>query len=471
MTIRLRLALLFTVATLVLSGGGGLLFVNRLQAGLENSLDVTLSARADGIISSLRPGASSDAGTRLSNANGIYAQLLSPDGTLLDSSRGVNDRPLITPHQAATAARTPLVANTTVRISAPGDSGPEPMRLLATPTRSRGVILAVVISRDVVDKAVRRAIHQLVVLGLIVVLLASSGSWFLTRAALRPVERMRRQAADLHARDAGAGLAIPRTRDEIARLAETLNGLLDRLHSALARERAFVADAGHELRTPLTVLMGELELARRPGRTAAELADTVQIASEETERLVRVTDDLLLLATAADSPQARFERFDLAALAQAAIQSATPRALARGATIVRRAAGPVEVLGDPDRIRRAIDNLLANALRYSPAGSTVTVGIDTDVHGGVQLTVADQGPGFPAEFLSIAFERFTRADGARARPAQAAADLGGTGLGLAIVRSVMSAHQGTATAANRTEGGAVVTLRWPHPTSEARNAD
>jgi len=131
------------------------------------------------------------------------------------------------------------------------------------------------------------------------VLAAGLAAWVLAGAALRPVERMRRQVADITDQDRDVQLAVPGTRDEIARLAVTVNGLLTRLQHALERERGFVADAGHELRTPLAILRAELELAARPGRSREQLASAMVSAVQETDRLARLAEDLLLLARAA----------------------------------------------------------------------------------------------------------------------------------------------------------------------------
>ena len=463
MPIRLRLALLFTAATLVLLTAGGFLFIGRLRAGLEHSLDVTLRTHADSLISQLGNGGGDfqDNGqTRLAPSLGTYAQVLTARGTVLESSDGLARTPLLTPGQAAAAAKGELVANATVTLSAAGESGPDHMRLFAAPTDQAGVVVAVVTSRDAVDEAVAGSSSKLLILGAIALLLAGPGSWLLTRAALRPVERMRSQAADLQEHDASGGLAVPRTHDEIARLAETLNGLLGRLHAAVSRERAFVADAGHELRTPLTVLQGELELARRPGRSRAELAAAIDVAAEETDRLVRLAEDLLVLGHDVKWSLPRARQFDLTDLARAATHAVTSGAAIRDVEITLSAPKTLHVVGDPDRIRQAIDNLLTNALRHSPAGGTVTVSLEMDGEF-AQFTVIDEGPGFAPEFIPVAFERFTRGDHARSRSTAAAADPGGNGLGLAIVRAVMAAHHGTAAAANVPNGGARVTLRWP----------
>jgi hypothetical protein len=172
----------------------------------------------------------------------------------------------------------------------------------------------------------------------------------------------------------------------------------------------------------------------------------VEVAAEQTERLIRLAEDLLVLDR--DEREApRLARFDLVELAEQARQAAPAR--------------PAPVSGDPDRIRRALDNVLVNALRFSPDGGQIRIAAGV-VDGHAELTVTDQGPGFPPDFLPVAFERFRRHDPARTRIEQEGAEQASTGLGLAIVRSVMRAHSGTATAANLEDSsGARVTLRWP----------
>ncbi len=467
MPIRLRLALAFTAASLVLLCVGGVLFIDRLRSGLEHSLDVSLRSHADSLISQL--GNFQDNGqTRLAPSLGSYAQVLTVRGAVLESSDGLPPTPLLTPAQAAAAAKGAIVTNSTVTLNAAGENGPAAMRLFAAPTDQAGVLVVVITSRDTIDAAVARSTWQLVILGAIALLLVGPGSWLLTRAALRPVERMRVQAAALQEDDAGSGVAVPRTRDEIARLAETLNGLLGRLHAAVTRERAFVADAGHELRTPLAVLQGELELARRPGRSRAELAATIDVAAEETDRLVRLAEDLLVLGHGTESPGLRVRGFDLAELAHTAIQAAASSAAAKQVQITSSGPRTLHVVGDPDRIRQAIDNLLTNAVRHSPPRATVTLTHQLDGEC-AQLTVTDQGPGFTPEFIPVAFERFTRTDPSRNRKLVGAADdSDGNGLGLAIVRAVMATHHGTAVADNVPAGGARVAIRWPvRPAGEA----
>ena len=463
MPIRLRLALLVTAATLVLLTGAGLLFVRELQTGLQQNLDTTLRTRADDLISQLGEQAANfqDAGPApLVLGNDSYQQVLTDRGVVLDSSDGMTGASLITPEQARAATLGPVLADTTITPTGREPAAAQQVRLLATATDQPGVVVAVAVSREVLDEAVSRATGQLLVLGALVLLLAGPGAWLLAAAALRPVDRMRAQAADLQTRDAATGLAVPGTRDELARLAVTLNELLTRLHAAVEHERAFVADAGHELRTPLTVLKGELELAARPDRSIQELTATIAVAAEETDRLIRLTEDLLTLGSNEPAAAGRTQRFDLAKTVRAALAAARTTATANRVTVTAHGPPTLDVDGDPTRIRQAIDNLLANALRASPPGQRITVAISQDSEAN-SVQVRDYGPGFPVTFLPLAFERFTRADYARTRTADYL-QRQGTGLGLAIVKGVMSSHHGTATAMNNTDGpGATITLRWP----------
>ncbi len=463
MPIRVRLALLFTAAVLVLLVGVGVMFVSRLESGLNGSLDATLLARASGMLAMDAGQGTQGYGGEPLVLGGGYGQVLTTAGVVLRSTPNAAAAPLLSPTQAAAAGHGELIVDTTVTAvgQSAADTEQQSIRLLAMPASRPDVVLAVGGDRDIVDDAVRQATIQLLILGAVVLLLSGPGAWLLAGAALRPVERMRSQAADLQATDAEIGLAVPRSRDEIARLAVTLNGMLGRLHRALVREREFVADAGHELRTPLTVLKGELELAARPGRSRQELLSTIRVATAETDRLVRLAEDLLFLARDDGAATVHAQQVDLPPILGAAIIAASSAAERKAVRLALTAPPTLTVSCDPDRIRRAVDNLLSNALRAAPPsgviGVELTATIDT-----VTITVSDDGPGFPAEFLAVAFERFSQADTARTRAGVDEADDVGSGLGLAIVRAIMVQHDGTAVARNRADGpGAQVALTWP----------
>jgi signal transduction histidine kinase len=241
-----------------------------------------------------------------------------------------------------------------------------------------------------------------------------------------------------------------------------MNRLLSRLHGALARQRALVADASHELRTPFAVLSGELELAARPGRSRDELEAAVQRAGEEAARLARLTDQLLFLARSdEDRVPVRRERAAVGGLLDRSADRAAARAAAAGIRLEVDAPAGLEADVDPDRLGEAVDNLVDNALRLAPPGTVVVISARA-VAGDLTIEVVDSGPGFPVDFLPRAFERFTRPDTSRSRSD------GGAGLGLAIVSAIAHAHGGRATARNRPGGGAVVALELPgaaHPGS------
>jgi signal transduction histidine kinase len=234
-----------------------------------------------------------------------------------------------------------------------------------------------------------------------------------------------------------------------------MNGLLARLQAALARERRLVADAAHELRTPLAVLRTELELASRRERTREELVDAVANAARETDRLVRLTEDLLFLARTDEGvPVLRSEPQHLGDFLNTALSAHAQRAAAGGVSCHVNVVDDAVVMLDEARVRQAVENLLDNALRVAPPGSSIEV--DARVEDGMAvIAISDDGPGFPPDLLPEAFQRFRRGDVARARQD------GGSGLGLAIVQAIARAHGGWADAANRPDGGATVRLAIP----------
>jgi two-component system, OmpR family, sensor kinase len=203
------------------------------------------------------------------------------------------------------------------------------------------------------------------------------------------------------------------------------------------------------------VLRGELELAARPGRGPGELTAAVRLAAEEAERLSRITDDLLLLARG-DSGHLdlRLAETDLRELINRSVGRAGTRLAAAGVRCHTDVPPGTRARVDPDRIRQAVDNLLDNALRFTPRGSVIVVTAAEDGPD-VRIEVRDDGPGFPDGFLPHAFERFRRPDTGRSR------DGGGAGLGLAIVAAIAAAHGGRADARNKPGGGAVVSLWLP----------
>jgi heavy metal sensor kinase len=455
--IRVRLALGFALAALVIFVVSGVLFERSFRHGVEEALDPGLRAQASLLAQDLHASDGGEIGladvgpSALVQTRELVAQVLDGQGRLLETTREAGTRRILTTAEAQRAAHESVITNEGL------NRENEPFRLLARPTATaQGTRIVVVgTSLEPANGAVHRVRDALLFGGIAIVLVAGVGAWVLAGAALRPVERMRRQAAAISDRDAEPRLQAPSTRDELALLGATLNDLLERLHGALARERRFVADAGHELRTPLAVLLTELELASRRPRSREELTATIDAAYQETERIAQLTDELLFLAAADDDRQeVPREREQIAPILADAVSALNGRADGRSIVLALDADPAIEAPIAPALLRRAVENLVENALRYAPRGSQVSIRARREA-GELVIDVADDGPGFPPEFLPHAFERFRRADDARSR------DAGGTGLGLAIVLAVARAHGGTAVAANRPEGGAVVGLRIP----------
>ena len=447
MSIRLRLALLFAIASAVFLSLGAWLFVSVLSSSLLSSVDSQLVAQASHASSYL------GAGSHVPLTSGVngpeyVVQVVDSSGNLRGSSAEAPAVPIISTSEVD-RAKTQQVLITQTRDN-------EHQRVLAQPLPGRvGWIVIVGASLETYDATMSRVTTELVIGCTLFVILAAAGSYLLARSALKPVERLRIEVSNLSVRDIPGTLAVPLTHDEISALARTMNELLVRVRTSLEREQSLVADASHELRTPFAILQGELELAQRPGRTREELMTTVTVAAEEVARLTRIANDLLLLSRG-DQGQLQILPVvvgvrDYLAEIMAHVE---PRVTGHGMTCRFDAPSSLRARIDPDRIRQVIDNLIDNSLRYCPRGSVIELRAGA-MEQNLWLEVADNGPGFDPNFLPHAFERFRRSDASRSR------HHGGAGLGLAIASSIVGAHGGTVIAENRPTGGACVrvTLR------------
>jgi signal transduction histidine kinase len=270
--------------------------------------------------------------------------------------------------------------------------------------------------------------------GPIAVVLASLLGYALAAAGLRPVEAMRRRAQEVSLGSGEERLPLPAAHDEIRRLGETLNEMLDRLRGSFERERRFVADASHELRTPLAVIKTELEGALRSGQHDPQVREALVAAVEECDHLGQLAEDLLVVARTGDGElPMRREPLEPRELLERVRRRFADRARERGRTIQIDVDGGQPVYADELRLGQALGNLVDNALRYGQG----EVGLRSrSADGGSELEVSDQGEGFAPDFADRAFERFARGDRARTRS--------GTGLGLSIVRAIAEAHGGRA---------------------------
>jgi signal transduction histidine kinase len=445
MSIRLRLAVAFAAAAALLFAVGAWLFAAALSAAQLRVIDSQLTAQLSQAARYL-PGPAPAATASL--APGEYlVQAIDASGRVRGSADEANV-PLLSAGQLAQARQSQVWATQAV--------DEESTRVTAAPLPGHpGWVAVAAISLEAYDATQSQVARSLAIGGGAVTVIAGLGAYWLARAALSPVERLRRQAAGISERDEDATLEVPKTKDEVAALAGTINDLLGRLRRALERERAFIADASHELRSPLAILRGELELAGRPGRGTEELTAAVRTAAEEADRLARITDDLLVLARGdAGRLDLRLAETDLRELLSRSAAMAGPRLSTARVTCHLDVPAGTRVRVDPDRIRQAVDNLLANAARFAPTGSVIVLAAREDGPD-LRIEVSDDGPGFPQAFLPHAFERFRRPDTGRSR------DDGGAGLGLAIVQAICAAHGGRATAVNKPGGGATVSLRLP----------
>lgn len=272
--------------------------------------------------------------------------------------------------------------------------------------------------------------------------------WLLCGRALRPVEAIRAEVADISSRDLHRRVPEPATMDEVGRLARTMNAMLERLEDGVARQHRFVADASHELRSPLTTIQATLEVSLAHPE-ASDWQPTAVDALEESRRLQRLVEDLLILASADEGALVqRAELVDLDELVLTEVRRMRRMTATVGFDLHRVSAG--QVRGDRAQLARVVQNLLDNAQRHA----TGLVGVElASLRGQVTLVVADDGPGLGVKDRERIFERFTRLDEARS------IDDGGTGLGLAIVREIINLHEGTVEAVPAAAGARfVVTL-------------
>jgi two-component system, OmpR family, sensor kinase len=442
--IRLRLTLAFALAMAVVLAATGAFLYFRLEASLDEAIDQGLQTRA----AELGPFVAEGRFGPAPSDDERFEQVLDSDGIVVHASTEVGTEAVLSRSEIDRALRRQFFLERDVE----GIDGRA--RLLATPidypTGAVGV-LVVGASLEEREEALAGLLAELFLVAPVALLLASLLGYGLGTAALRPVETMRAEASAISAAEPGRRLPVPAARDEIGRLATTLNGMLERLQRALERERSFVANASHELRTPLALLQAELELALRRPRTPAELEHSLRSAAVETDRLARLAEDLLVLARS-DEQQLPLQRETVSVrelLARVADRYRR-QAEANDRSVDVTAPDGLHLQGDVLRLEQALGNVVDNAVRHGGGAIRLSA---VDQNGSVELHVVDEGSGFPPDFLPHAFERFSRPDDARTG--------GGAGLGLAIAAVIAEAHGGSAHVANRDGAGADVWLAIP----------
>jgi two-component system OmpR family sensor kinase len=460
--IRARVTLAFALAMAVLLGGVGTFIYERQGRQTDHSINQSLRLRSDDLRAIVRDAGPALAGSEkspLPERAESFAQILTPGGRILDASKDFAHTVALTPSQVRRAADHAITVERTGLPPDSRDHEAAAARMIATPGTARGRPVIVVVGTSLEARSdSQNSLAALLLLGGGVALaLASAAGYFVVRASLAPIEAMRRRAATLEAEQAGARLPLPRADDEVHRLGETLNAMLSRLESARAHERRFVADASHELRTPLAILKGELELAIKTGHSVEPLRAAITSAAEETDRVIALAEDLLVLARADEGElQVRPERVSAAELLDVTAERFRSRAAEHGVELTVDAPPELALEADGRRLEQALSNMVDNALRHGAGPVTLRA---VPENGSVAFHVLDVGEGFPDAFVDRAFERFSRADRARSR--------GGSGLGLTIVEAIAGAHGGHAEAHTRASGGADVSIRIPRASPPA----
>lgn len=441
MSIRLRLTLVATAASLLTLTMGTMVLYRSVSSSLDSALTDELRVHAHDVRDDIQRG------VRPPLNSGTETQVLSPEGATVQPS---GEEALLDPTELQVANQREVILDEETSGSA--------LRVLAVPAvtpNGTGEVVVVAGTTASISRTQQRLMTGLAVGGIAIVAGTTLAAWWLSGAALKPVRSMSRRARTLSTDDPDGRLPVAPGRDEIAELGVTLNEMIERIADARTRERSFIDDASHELRAPLAVLRGELELALLEHPRAAEPDGTERAltsAIEETDRLALLTDHLLLLARAdagmLDDQRDRVSLRELATKCAGRIAGPLP---------VEVGGPDVEVFGSAIAIEQVITNLLVNAQRWGRSSVLCETASGEDE---ARLRVADDGPGFTEDYLKHPFDRFRRGDPARGRSGS------GGGLGLAIVAAIVAAHGGKIHAGNDSElGGAwvEVTLRMTSP--------
>ena len=434
MTLRTRITVIAAAVVLVVLALAGLAVVRAQERLLLESVDESLQQQADRALADPR-----DPLVQPPGDDDALAQLVEGDRVVAEAGGAGFTRPL---------APSPAPGERVVRSLGDVVPGEAAYRVLSAGIDD-GLTLHLGVPLDDVRDSQSALLDALLVIGPLTAALLALVIWWLVGRTLRPVEAMRAEVRTIGGGDLHRRLPAPAADDEIGRLGRTLNEMLDRLETADAQQRRFVADASHELRTPLTRMRSELEVDLAHPSGADPLA-THRSVLDEVDGVQRLVDDLLHLARhdaghhGAGAVPVRLDEVARAAVA------ATPRQ--RGIDVAVDSGGGALVIGHPAGLRRAVSNLLDNAVRHADRRVWVATRVTGDRG---EVVVSDDGPGVPVADRPRVFERFTRLDEARD------ADRGGAGLGLAIVQAVAIAHGGSVRLDERPGGGARVTISLP----------
>jgi len=452
-TIRLRLTLWYiALLTLILLGfSGALYFV--VSRALYQQVDDSLALNAHQLISGfniengqLDPNTESNPGDLEAMRNSGYIVRVLDQNAKVLATNAANSNV-----QSANSASGSVLPNsdTFETVSSKG----ELYRLYTASIQDNGQVLGALQigqSLEGVGSTLQQLLLALALIVPLTLLVASFGGIWYARRALMPIDQITRAAQQISAHDLSQRLNMNLPEDEVGRLARTFDAMLARLDESFQREREFTANASHELRTPLTVMRGEIDIVLERRREVSEYEQVLRELGTDVERLTRVAEDLLTLALA-DVHQLAVTREKLNAeqLLETVAEELRPVADAKKITLEVRAAPDIVFRGDEPKMLRVLFNLLDNALKFSPSGTTITLSAEREGNL-LNLYVSDQGPGIAPEALPHIFDRFYRGTNGRAP---------GTGLGLAIARALVLAQDGTLEVTTTPPKGATFTVQ------------
>jgi heavy metal sensor kinase len=455
--IRVRLTAWYTMILMLVLAVLGAYQVQRLRAELTQDLDRSLELRSGQIANLYRTGRTAGEFTEISNSvlSGLPtdsgAQLLSASGAVVDSSQDAVARvPMLRPDQIAR-----VMDGYTMLVTVPLGPARAPFRLLARPLHDRAHrwVLVMATSLDSTEAAVHRLLVILLTGGPIALLIAALAGWWLASLALRPVAAVTAKARQISVDRLDERVPVPRAADEVGRLADTFNAMLDRLEAGVQAQRRLISDASHDLRTPLAVMRSELDVALATGDLTCEAEEVLASTAEEVERMTRMVDNLLALAQADQGGLELFVRpVDLRDLAEETAAKLRPLAQAKGLEVAVDGDSPV-VCADRERLTQVVTNLVENAVKYTSHGGVRLAAWQEGGEAGI--SVADTGPGVATDELTRIFDRFYRTDTARGRSVE------GSGLGLAIAQEIVHAHGGRIWAEPGTDRGTRFSFALP----------
>lgn len=331
---------------------------------------------------------------------------------------------------------------------------PSPLRVVFMPIRGETIIQAG-ISMERVSGDLNQLMIIMILSGLLLLLFASLGGSFIIRRALRPVTSVVQTAKDITADDLSLRIEAKNQKDEIGALVATFNDMIARLEKSVGKIRQFSGDVSHELRTPLTIIRGEIEVVLRKARSAEEYHETLESVLDETHHMEKIIDDLLFLSRLEATDKIEFsDDVEPNEILSRVWNSRGPAAREKGIEFKIPPSSPSRIRGERTLLERLLTNLVDNAVRYTPAGGNVVVGVE-ERDQWLVLTVRDTGIGIPEESLPHIFDRFYVVDSSRSK------ESGGSGLGLSIVKSVADIHGAAIEVRSRVGEGTTFAIKFP----------